>query len=517
MEVKVIPARKRQQIRRKEETPKTRVAAYCRVSTDMEEQESSYEAQVLHYENYIRDHPGYVSAGIFADEGISGTGTKKRSEFNRMIDACMAGKVDLVITKSISRFARNTLDCLQYIRQLKAKNIPIYFEKEQINTLDAKGEVLITILASLAQQESQSISQNVRLGIQYQFQQGKVRLNHTWFYGYTKDENGKLVIVPEEAKIVKRIFYEYIEGKSARAIAKEMMNEGILTAAGGTKWYESTIVSMLKNEKYMGDVILQKYYTVDFLTKKREKNTGALPQYYVENDHEPIISREMFLRVQGEMQRRTNTIRENGQMSHYSGKFACSGRLICSHCNTAYRRMKHRHGVDWRCKTRTTGCECEGRAFKEETLHAILLKALNKLLFDAYLLKERIDYLNHSLLPETEAKIKETEREIAALQNDITQLSRKMPVQYSEEDIKLTEAINALDNAKKKKQELLAERAKYDFELMQHRQVVEYGRHTSKPVKVYNEEILFKLLDKAIVYDDHVEVIFKAGLRYDIE
>ena len=213
--VMVIPARRQVGNTVKQSAQKKlHVAAYCRVSTDSEEQETSYEAQVTHYTEYIQKNPEWELAGIFADDGISGTNTKKRDEFNRMIDECMAGNIDMVITKSISRFARNTLDCLQYIRQLKDKNIPVYFEKEAINTLDAKGEVLITIMASLAQQESQSMSQNIKLGLQYRYQQGKVQVNHNRFLGYTKDNDGHLIIDPEQAEIVKRIYREYLEGSS---------------------------------------------------------------------------------------------------------------------------------------------------------------------------------------------------------------------------------------------------------------------------------------------------------------
>ena len=268
--VMVIPARRQVGNTVKQSAlKKLCVAAYCRVSTDSEEQETSYEAQVTHYTEYIQKNPEWELAGIFADDGISGTNTKKRDEFNRMIDECMAGNIDMVITKSISRFARNTLDCLQYIRQLKDKNIPVYFEKEAINTLDAKGEVLITIMASLAQQESQSMSQNIKLGLQYRYQQGKVQVNYNRFLGYTKDDNGHLII-----------------------------------DAGKTKWHTSTINTILRNEKYMGDALLQKTYTTDFLTKKRIKNNGTVPQYYVEGDHEAIIPKELFMQVQAELVRR---------------------------------------------------------------------------------------------------------------------------------------------------------------------------------------------------------------------
>jgi len=246
--VMLIPAKRQVgNNERAEENPRLRVAAYCRVSTDSDEQATSYDAQVKHYTEYIQRNPEWEFAGIYADDGISGTNTKKRNEFNRMIDDCMAGNIDMIITKSISRFARNTLDCLKYIRQLKGKNIPVYFEKESINTLDAKGEVLLTIMASLAQQESQSLSQNVKLGLQYRYQQGKVQVNHNRFLGYTKDENGHLIIDLEQAEIVKRIYREYLEGSSMGRIAAGLEKDGILTGAGNTKWHTSTINKILRN------------------------------------------------------------------------------------------------------------------------------------------------------------------------------------------------------------------------------------------------------------------------------
>ena len=276
--VTVIPARQRMGGGiKKEEKPKLRVAAYCRVSTDSDEQATSYETQIEHYTSFIQKNPEWELAGIFADDGISGTNTKKREEFNSMIDECMAGKIDMIITKSISRFARNTLDCLKYIRELKSKNIPVFFEKENINTMDSKGEVLLTIMASLAQQESQSLSQNVKLGLQYRYQQGLVQVNHNRFLGYTKDEDDRLVIVPEEAEIVKRIYREYLEGASLAQIGDGLEADGILTGAGKKQWLATTIKKILSNEKYIGDALLQKTYTVDFLSKKRVKNNGIVP------------------------------------------------------------------------------------------------------------------------------------------------------------------------------------------------------------------------------------------------
>ena len=302
--VMLIPARRQVENnarKQEEEKPKLRVAAYYRVSTDSDEQATSYEAQVEHYTEYIQKNPDWEFAGIYADDGISGTNTKKREEFNHMIDDCKAGNIDMIITKSISRFARNTLDCLKYIRQLKDMNIPVLFEKESINTMNAKGEVLITIMASLAQQESQSLSQNVKLGLQYRYQQGKVQINHNRFLGYTKDADGNLIIDPEQAEIVKRIYREYLEGLSMDKIAAGLERDGILTGAGGKRWHTSTINKILRNEKYIGDALLQKTYTTDFLNKTRVKNNGLVPQYYVEGNHEAIIPKEIYLQVQEEL------------------------------------------------------------------------------------------------------------------------------------------------------------------------------------------------------------------------
>ena len=250
--ITVIPARRRVgNTAAAGQRPKLKVAAYCRVSTDSEEQASSYEVQVAHYTQFIQKNPEWELAGIYADDGITGTNTKKREEFNRMIQDCMDGKIDMIITKSISRFARNTLDCLKYIRELKEKNIPVFFEKENINTMDSKGEVLLTIMASLAQQESQSLSQNIKLGLQYRFQNGEVRVNHSRFLGYTKDEEGNLIIEPAEAEVVKRIYREYLEGASLLQIGRGLEADGILTGAGKTKWRPETLKKILQNEKYI--------------------------------------------------------------------------------------------------------------------------------------------------------------------------------------------------------------------------------------------------------------------------
>ena len=389
--VMVIPAKRQvgNTARQQDAKPKLRVAAYCRVSTDSDEQATSYDAQVEHYTEFIQKNPEWEFAGIYADDGISGTNTKKREDFNRMIDDCEAGNIDMIITKSISRFARNTLDCLKYIRQLKDKNIPVFFEKESINTMDAKGEVLITIMASLAQQESQSLSQNVKLGLQFRYQNGQVQVNHNHFLGYTKDADGNLIIDPEQAEVVKRIYHEYLEGYSMDRIAKGLEADGILTGAGKTKWWTSTINKILRNEKYIGDALLQKTYTTDFLNKTRVKNNGIVPQYYVEGNHEAIIPKDIFLRVQEELvRRRVVKTSANGKKRSYSCNHCFAQIVICGECGEMFRRIHWNNrgckSIVWRCISRLepTGQECHARTVNETVLENVVVQAINTLLGD---------------------------------------------------------------------------------------------------------------------------------------
>ena len=389
--VMVIPAKRQvgNTARQQDAKPKLRIAAYCRVSTDSDEQATSYDAQVEHYTEFIQKNLEWEFAGIYADDGISGTNTKKREDFNRMIDDCEAGNIDMIITKSISRFARNTLDCLKYIRQLKDKNIPVFFEKEAINTMDAKGEVLITIMASLAQQESQSLSQNVKLGLQFRYQNGQVQVNHNHFLGYTKDADGNLIIDPEQAEVVKRIYREYLEGYSMDRIAKGLEATGILTGAGKTKWWTSTINKILRNEKYIGDALLQKTYTTDFLNKTRVKNNGIVPQYYVEGNHEAIIPKDIFLQVPEELvRRRVVKTSANGKKRSYSCNHCFAQIVICGECGEMFRRIHWNNrgckSIVWRCISRLepTGQECHARTVNEAVLENVVVQAINALLGD---------------------------------------------------------------------------------------------------------------------------------------
>ena len=362
--ITVIPAKaNRTSLAQNLELQKKRVAAYCRVSTDQEEQLSSYEAQVNYYTNYIEKHPDYEFAGIYADEGISGTTTKKREQFNRMIEDCKAGKIDMIITKSISRFARNTLDCLNFVRQLKDLGIGVTFEKEAIFTLDSKGEVLLSILSSLAQDESRSISENSTWGIRRRFEQGKLHVNHTKFLGYDKDKNGNLVVNEKQAKIVRRIYKEFLDGKGANRIARDLELGGVANWNGKAKWYEGSIRKMLTNEKYKGDALLQKTYTVDFLSKKRADNNGEVPQYYVEDSHPAIIDKEMWEAVQLEMERRRNFALKYGiqKLEYATTDNPFAGRVICGTCGRVFGRKvwnstsEKLRRIVWQCNGKYLG------------------------------------------------------------------------------------------------------------------------------------------------------------------
>lgn len=391
----------------KQEVKRLRVAAYCRVSTDNDEQSTSYETQIEHYTEYSNKNPEWVLVNVYADEGISATNTKKRNQFNAMIEDCKKGLIDMILTKSISRFARNTVDCLNYIRMLKGMNIPVFFEKESINTMDAKGEVLLTIMASLAQQESESISKNVKLGMQYRFQQGKVMVNARCFLGYDKDEEGHLIVNPEEAEIVKRIFLEYLEGAICQKIAVGLERDGILTARGNPRWHDSTVRKILENEKYMGDALLQKTYTVDYLQKKRVKNTGIMPQYYIEGDHDAIIPKELFLMVQEEIARRSEQNVCFGRKKGFGANHAFSQIVFCADCGEEFCRINRgKKSVVCRCRTRLEHKDqCHARTVSEETLISAFLDTLNEMVgnSDEYLtrLKENLETAINSANPES--------------------------------------------------------------------------------------------------------------------
>lgn len=516
--ITVIPARRRVgNTVNKEEKPKLKVAAYCRVSTDSDEQATSYEAQVEHYTNFIQKNDEWEFAGIFADDGISGTNTKKREEFNRMIEECMAGHIDMIITKSISRFARNTLDCLKYIRQLKEKNIPVFFEKENINTMDSKGEVLLTIMASLAQQESESLSKNVKLGLQFRYQNGEVQVNHNRFMGYTKDDKGHLVIEPEEAEIVKRIYLEYLQGASLKQIGEGLQEDGILTAAGKAKWRPETIKKILSNEKYIGDALLQKTYTVDVLTKKRVKNNGIVPQYYVENSHDPIIPRDLYMQVQEEMLRRANLHSgENRKKRVYSSKYALSSIVYCPKCGDIYRRIawnnRGKHSIVWRCVSRVEhgpSC-CDAPTVQETDLQNAVVKAINLVLGgkDEMLvaLEENITTVfalgDDGSIESINAKLEELQKELLKRAN-------------AKKDY--NDLADEIDRLRELKQDAMVENAVREGLKQRIAEMQQFLAEQTDEIEEYDETLVRRMIEKITVYEDRFTVEFKSGTSIDVE
>ena len=388
--VRVIPATKTQGAIHSTHDGKKRVAAYCRVSTDSEEQLNSYEAQKSYYTQKIEESSDWEMAEIYADEGISGTSMKKRTEFKKMITACKRGHIDLIITKSLSRFARNTVDCLETVRLLKANGIGVYFEKENINTLTESSEFLITLFSGFAQAESESLSKNIAWGKQKSAEAGKVDFQYKKMLGYRKGVDGQPEIVPEEAEIIRRIYRRYLAGCSLGQIKQELEQDNIPTAQKVERWSSAVIHNILTNEKYMGDALLQKTYITDCITKKVKKNMGERPMYYVENNHPAIIPRETFDQVQKEMTRRSSkrkVLQKSGktELGKYSGKYALTELLVCGECGSPYKRVTWaRNGkkrIVWRCVSRlefgTKYCH-NSPTLDESRLHNAILAAMNE-------------------------------------------------------------------------------------------------------------------------------------------
>ena len=374
----------------KEKYHQKRVAAYCRVSTDSEEQLTSYQNQMRVYTEMIAARKEWEFAGLYADEGISGTSLKKRTQFNKMITACKRGHIDLIITKSLSRFARNTVDCLDTVRLLKANGIGVYFEKENINTLTESSEFLITLFSGFAQAESESLSKNVAWGKQKSAEAGKVTFQYKKMLGYRKGADGQPEIDPEQAAIVRRIFSRFLLGHSVRQITTDLMADGIKTATGKTVWHDSVVQKMLCNEKYIGDAILQKTYIADLFTREKRVNNGELPKYYVHDCHPAIIDRETFQKVQEELARRSSLKKTSSkaktQLGKYCGKYVLSELLVCGECGSPYRRViwtqKGVKRVVWRCQNRLEHgrkiCK-QSPTLDEGDIHDAVISAMNEL------------------------------------------------------------------------------------------------------------------------------------------
>ena len=402
------------------ENRKRRVAAYARVSTEKDEQFSSYEAQVDYYTNFIKSHKEWTFVKVYTDEGITGTNTKKRKAFQKMVKDSLNGKIDLIVTKSVSRFARNTIDRLPTMRKLKEKGVKIFFEKENIWTFEVKGELLITILSSLAKEESRSISENVTWGMRESMRKGNAWVPYKVFLGYEKDSNGAMVINPEQSILVRRIYGMFFQGMSPYSIAKIFEAEGQEFSEGNRKWYGSTLTSILKNEKYKGDALRQKTYSVNYLTKERAKNNGELQQYYIHNHHEPVIGSELFDMVQRQFEHR------NPEIKLQNGPYIFSKKTRCADCGSWYSKTiwfpnTGHERVVWRCikKYRMDKEKCAPPAVIEDVLKEKFIIAVNRLLKDKNNQAKTIKQINDEMytIRGLEAEKKDLLREISLVKS----------------------------------------------------------------------------------------------------
>ena len=532
--VRIIPAKKQTEISRSK-YQQLRVAAYCRVSTEQEEQQNSYQVQIAYYTDLINRKKEWSLVGIFADEGISGTQTKKRTEFNRMIRMCKNKKIDLVITKSISRFARNTVDCLEYVRQLKNLGIGVIFEKENINTLTMTSEFMIALYGSFAQAESESISKNVSWGKEKAYREGKVQFQYQNLLGYRKGTDGKPEIVPEEAETIKLIYKLFLDGYSMTNIKKTLESKGILTAKGKKIWNESLISSILKNEKYVGDALLQKTFTVDCITHKIVKNHGERPMYLVTDHHAPIIDRDTYNRVQQELARRSSkrkisdkTITEQGK---YSSKYALSELLICGYCGTPYRRTtwsaRGKKQIVWRCISRLEHGKkyCpDSPTIKEDQLHKAIIQAINNYYSCrndiARILKANIGTVLECQGQEEIISIENRLKEIDQARNDLVNLiasggcdEDKLDNEFSrlyQEEQQLNERLEMLRSQNKTSAETQAKINK----------IMDMIEHEKVELETFDNVLIRTLIECVkVLSKTEILVIFKGGyeVKIDIE
>ena len=502
-----------------------RVAAYCRVSTDREEQEHSFETQKAMYTEMIMMKPSWQMAGIYADEGITGTVAKKRPGFMKMIEDCRKGKIDMIVTKSVSRFSRNNLDCLMYVRELKQLGIPIIFEKEGINTIQVSSELLLTLFGALSQAESESISMNVKLGIRQSLKNGNVRFSYKTFLGYRKGADGQPEIVPEQADIVRRIYNDFLAGATYLEIAKRLTEENVPTMGGGNRWFSERIKSILKNEKYKGDALLQKTYITDPISKRVKKNNGELPMYYVENSHPAIIERRIFDSVQEEIARRAGKkkVKQTGtktELGRYSGKYALTELLYCGECGTPYRRCTwSRDGkkkIVWRCVSRLDYGKkyCKNSPSVEEIrLHNAIAAAITKKANS-----EEINIggiVNHiesfGSRCDTDGII-QRQRRIAEIEKVIDDLARlnSDEAQSGELDYKFSELYAELYSVKDELEEMQSDVSALDGDMLNEMREVVTGLK-NHPVE-YDDKVVRQLIDCIKVMSaDTIKICFKDG------
>ena len=496
--------------------PKKRVCAYARVSTNSIDQQGSFHAQVDYYKKLIGKRDDWEYSGVYADEGRSGTQIKKRDEFSQMIKDCEDGKIDIIITKSVTRFARNTVDSIKAIRKLKSLGIGIFFEKENINTLSEKSEMLLTILSSIAQGESETISTNNKWGIKKRFQDGTFILS-TPSYGYTKDEDGELIINKEESKIVRRIFTEYLNGKGSYLIAKGLNEDNIPTIKSAEEWQDSVVKEILQNPVYEGDLLLQKTYTTEVLPFERKVNKGELPQYFIENNHEPIISRKEGQLVREIYEYRRNKIGIDDR-DKYQNRYEFSSRIICGECGSTFRRQKIYIGkpyekVQWCCIQHIRDInKCNMKAIREDIIKEAFLTMWNKLVSNykdiLYPLLESLKGLRTN--EEQEEEMKELNNKIMELIEQSHILSRVVSKGYIDSAV-FIERQNALTvevEALKKKRNQLLDNNGFEKEIEGTLRLLDIIKYNPEIIEDYDEKLFVHTVDKIVIGKDY-DIIFR--------
>lgn len=501
---------------------KRRVAGYARVSTDMEDQQTSYAAQCDYYTNYIQSRSDWEFVGLYSDEGITACNTFKREGFNRMVEDALSGRIDLIITKSVSRFARNTVDSLTTIRKLKEHGTEVYFEKENIWTFDGKGELLLTIMSSLAQEESRSISENCTWGQRKRFADGKVTVPFKRFLGYDRGPNGELVVNEEQAKIVRKIYGYFLQGRSPYQIAKLLTEEGIPTPGGKKVWGKAVVASILTNEKYKGDALLQKVYTTDFLTKKKKKNEGEVPQYYVEGNHKAIIPPEIFDRVQILMQTHDSAKKRKSCVNIFSGKIKCGdcGSWYGSkvwHSNDKYRK------VIWQCNHKFDGGEkCTTPHLDEEIIKQLFIKALNILGNERDLIIGGFEEIRDTAFS-TEALDEEAELLNSEI-NMVSELIQKciddnahIAQDQSEYQKRYNSLVQRFETANAKLEKILVAISKSKAQRQMMENFIEVLRSLPEQVEIFDEGAWYTLCDCITVYGKNdIRVTFRNGTEISV-
>lgn len=509
-----------------------RVAAYCRVSTDDEEQLTSYEAQQSYYTDKIMTNSEWTMAGIFADRGLTGTSAKKRPEFLRMIRQCRQKKIDMILTKSISRFARNTVDCLNYIRALRELGIAIIFEEQNINTLDSDSEMLITLLGAFAQAESETISENVKWGKRQAMREGKAIFPYRHMYAYERGEDGRPKIIPEQAGVIRRIYDEFLTGASQQMIADGLTRDGIPPLKGHEKWRAQTVRSILSNEKYCGDVLLQKTYVKDCISHKVLRNHGQLPMYLIENHHEGIVSRDTYNAAQAELARR-NAKRAPGMKSAptgrscYSAKYALTERLVCGECGTLYRRCVWTHHGQkravWRCVSRleygTRYCK-SSPTIDEGPLQNAVLAALNTAMRrKSELIADVTDAMRMELSPSPEQRsVGDIERLIESQEKAFQTLFDQMTgnqdlAGHADEFKRITDTLSEL---KVEKGRLLEQQSRNAAAAYRVREAAAVMEQVPAGITDWDESLIRQLIDTVRVLSaDRIKVYLHGGIEIE--